>query len=132
MAGAVTGISNAPAGALRETFTDYLPPYIYLLVLVVSLKKLLPDPVLAIKLISIAFDYAMAAVMFRLVRARYPAGYLPVLGYASVLLAPTVICNSGVWGQADAIYTIFLLACLHLCCTDRRVISPEPAHRAIP
>jgi Gpi18-like mannosyltransferase len=41
--------------------------------------------------------------IYRLLRLRYPTGWVPPIG-AVVVLLPTVVLNGAMWGQADATY----------------------------
>jgi Gpi18-like mannosyltransferase len=41
----------------------------------------------------------------------------------TVLIAPTVVCNSGMWGQADSIYAGLLLACIFLLMQGRGALA---------
>ncbi|HEX5809070.1 MAG TPA: hypothetical protein VFY25_10430, partial [Anaerolineales bacterium] len=97
--------------ALRQPFSNYTPPYLYLLYLATRTNGLIPD-VVAIKLISIFFDLVNAFLVYKILKIRYPDGMLAWMGAAVFLVLPTVLLNSAYWGQADAIYTCFLLACL--------------------
>lgn len=100
--------------ALGDNFANYTPPYTYLLVLATYLDGIVAHGT-AIKLISIVFDFFAAFTMYHLVRLNYPQGWVPVLAFASVLLAPTVIVNSAMWGQCDVIYSAFLLVFVYFC-----------------
>ena len=111
-------VSHGGIHALRDPFSDYNLPYLYLLTAATYFHGAVP-PLAAIKTISIAGDFAAAAAMFRLVRLRYPAGDVPWLAYGAVLLAPTVVLNSAAWGQCDSIYTACLIACVYSACRDR-------------
>lgn len=108
--------------ALGEAFSNYTPPYTYLLVAATYLHPWVPK-VVAIKAISGGFDFLAAIVMYRLVRLRYPSGALPWLAYGAVLYAPTVIINSSVWGQCDIIYATFLLATVYFICRRRPLLA---------
>jgi Gpi18-like mannosyltransferase len=83
---------------------------------------LIPD-VVAIKLISIFFDLVNAFLVLKILKIRYPDGIQAWMGAALFLALPTVFLNSAYWGQADAIYTCFLLACLLFLLKDQ----PLPA-----
>ena len=98
--------------ALRGDFSNYNPPYLYLLYLVV---RFLPgmEKVAAIKIPSIIADYVCAAFVYGIIRQRTGDKLVPVLGYMATLLAPVVILNSSFWGQADSIYTAGLLGCVY-------------------
>lgn len=90
--------------ALRYDFANYNEPYLYLLVLL----SYTPLPSLyAIKLISVVFDLLLGFFAYRIVELRRPGTWWPLLAGALVLYLPTVVMNSSVWGQADAIYSAF-------------------------
>ncbi len=112
--------------AFREAFSNYTPPYLYLLALAALTRGLLAK-VTAIKLIAILFDLLNVFLIYRLIRLKYPSGPIPALGAAGFFLLPTVILNSAWWGQADSIYTCFLLACLYFLLLGR----PLPAMLAL-
>jgi Gpi18-like mannosyltransferase len=113
---------HGPLVGLGKDFYNYTPPYLYLLALATYTSEFLA-PVTAVKLISTAFDIFAAYMIFKIVRLTYRQGYLPHLAAAAYFAAPTVIANTGVWGQADSTYAAFLLAFLYLVLIDR----PLPA-----
>ncbi|MET9401194.1 glycosyltransferase 87 family protein [Kitasatospora sp. NPDC002965] len=109
---------NGGFAALSDMeFSDYNAPYLY----VMAALTYLPVPALAgIKWASILFDLALASYAFRIVALRRPRRLRPALGAAVVvLLLPTVVVNSGWWGQADAIFTTFLVGGLYHLLRDR-------------
>ncbi|MGI5128816.1 hypothetical protein ACQEVB_18565 [Pseudonocardia sp. CA-107938] len=90
--------------ALAHRFSDYNVPYLYLL----ALLTYLPVPALVgVKIISVAFDLVLAYFVHRIVALRHGGSRLPSLAAVVVLFLPTVAVNSGMWGQADAIYAAF-------------------------
>ncbi len=103
---------------LGKDFYNYTPPYLYLLA-VATLTSAFVSAVTAIKLIATAFDIYGAFMIYKIVRLKYPDGYLPFLAAAIFFSAPTVVANSGVWGQADSTYTAFLLTCLYFLLVSR-------------
>jgi Gpi18-like mannosyltransferase len=98
--------------ALGGDFSNYNPPYLYVLYLVV---RFLPhmERVAAIKVPSIIMDFVCAGFVYAIIRLRTGSRLAPLLGYMATLLAPVVILNSSFWGQADSIYTAGLLACVY-------------------
>src|ERR1700676_623493 len=102
--------------------SNYTPPYLYLLYLTSVAFPHLPA-LMAIQIPSTAFDLVCAGLVSLLVRIRYRTGLLPVWAALTVLIAPTVICNSGMWGQADSIYAGFLLACILLLMQGRGALA---------
>lgn len=75
------------------------------------MAKIPLDPVYLYKLLSIIFDYILAAgsalVIWHLSdrKALWPA----IITYCAVLLSPIVILNSAAWGQCDSIYCCFII-----------------------
>jgi Gpi18-like mannosyltransferase len=88
---------------------DYTPPYLYALY---AVSKLFPNlsAVVATKAPQSVADFACAGVAALITRERWPRSIGPSLGaFAAVLLFPTVVVNSALWGQSDSLYTSFLL-----------------------
>jgi len=106
-----SAVQHQGFAAAGTPVANYTPPYLYLLYWTSAVFPRLP-PVMAVKLPSIAFDLVCAGAVFQIVRLRYRTGLVPVWSALTVLLAPTVVCNSGMWGQADSIYAAFLLVCI--------------------
>ena len=110
-------------GALKFNFSEYNTPYLYLLVLAYYLVPKLSSLVV-IKSISIFFDFFGAFFAAKLVQLKYPSSqWFSVATFAAVLLAPTVVVNSAAWGQADMIYTSFLLAFLYYLIKRKEVLA---------
>src|ERR1044071_3788112 len=94
----------------KTGFSDYTPPYLYLL----WLLTYLPVPKLyAIKSIGLLSDFVLALLGLLVVRLKYDRRPVWLAAFAAVLFAPTIFFNSALWGQCDAIYTAFLLAALY-------------------
>jgi len=94
----------------KTGFSDYAPPYLYLLWLATHLPL---SKLYAIKSISLIGDFALAFVVLLLVKLRYDRRPVWLAAFAAVLFAPSIFFNSALWGQCDAIYTTFLLAALY-------------------
>ncbi len=108
--------------AFAHDFANYNPPYLYLMAILSFVFPFLPK-IVAIKSISVVFDLMLGGFVYKLIHLKYPGSILPVFGYLAVLFAPTVFLNSSCWGQADAIYTTFLVACLYWICTGRHWLA---------
>lgn len=108
--------------AAGTSVSNYTPSYLYFLYLT---SLVFPNlaPVMAIKIPSIVFDFVCAWFVYRIVRLKYPEGRAPIFSFIAVLLAPTVVANSGLWGQADSIYTAMLLACVYFLMIGRAVLA---------
>ena len=96
--------------ALGTDFSNYNPPYLYLL----AIAAHLPIPgILAIKLFSFIGDFLLAYVVFLILKSKDPhAQAIPLIGFFGTLFLPTVILNSTFWGQCDVLYTLFIFASL--------------------
>jgi len=96
---------------LATDFSNYNPPYLYLLWLA-SLVFGPDQALLAIKCIGIAADIGLCVAVALLVRrCSYPA--TPLLRPFAVLwCVPTVVLNSSVWSQCDALYAAFVVGAL--------------------
>lgn len=88
---------------------DYTPAYIGILVVAHPVLGWL-TPVVAIKLISVVGDIACAMLVGRIVRRFRPDPAYGRLAFAVVVLLPTVITDSSVFGQVDSLYAALLLA----------------------
>ena len=106
--------------AWGQRFSNYNPPYLYLLSLPAFFLSGLSSQV-AIKLVSTIFDFVLAFFVYKCVALQYKRTVTtPCLAALVTLLAPFVVLNSSAWGQADSIYTAFLVACLYALLRERQ------------
>lgn len=104
--------------ALSGQIGDYNITYQFL----ICLLSYLPfEPLYLIKGLSIVFDYALAIVCAGFARdiAGGNAKKIWALTYGIILMLPTSIINSALWGQCDSIYTTFLVMSLWLLWKER-------------
>lgn len=102
---------------LGQSFSNYTPPYLYLLAVSSNLPL---EPLRAVKLISLLADAALVLASLAVLRALVPGSRRRhLLGAGLVLLGPTVVMNGALWGQVDALYTAPLLGAL-ACAVRRR------------
>ncbi len=106
--------------SFSQSFSNYNVPYLYLLYLVIRFFPALPS-LIATKIPSLLADFVMAWLTYRIVRIRYGNSMIPMLAAFAVLFAPTIVLNSAFWGQADALYTAALVACLYCLLLRREV-----------
>ncbi|HTX93295.1 MAG TPA: hypothetical protein VMC09_18915 [Anaerolineales bacterium] len=95
--------------ALGQDFSNYAPPYLYMLYLV-SLVFPRVASVTAVKLPAIICDFVCAAYVYKVVRLKYAEGPIPIFAFLAILFAPTVVLNSAAWSQIESIYTAALVA----------------------
>ena len=117
-------VENGYFAALQYDFSNYNVPYLYLLA---AMAALLPGlhSLVAVKAISMFFDFALAYFVYRCVEHKHRGSksVVPILAGLATLLAPTVVLNSAAWAQADAIYTTFLVACLYFLLAGRQAAA---------
>jgi Gpi18-like mannosyltransferase len=105
-------IQRHGARALSGEYSLFTPPQLYILFLTTLLPHGL-GPVAIIKLVSIAFTLAGAAVFAGLLRDVTGRPRLALLAGCAFPLVPSVALNAGWWGQCDIVCTTFLLGCFH-------------------
>ena len=108
-------------GALGHAFTNYTPVFSYLLLVATAFDGVAP-PLTLVKAISFAFEFGCAVLASRLVGLVDPRPIKAALAFAAVWTAPSVLHNGSVWGQADSIWTFFVLLAL-LCCARGGMIT---------
>ncbi len=112
--------ANGYFSALGERFHNYPPAYLYVLAATAKFLPWLPT-IVAIKSTSIAADFVLAFLVGKCVAVAHPrSATMPALAFVATLLAPTVVLNSAMWGQCDAIFTSFLVASLHCLLVGRQ------------
>ncbi|HEY9152796.1 MAG TPA: hypothetical protein VIN60_07915 [Anaerolineales bacterium] len=98
--------------AFSQNFSNYNPPYLYLLYVIIRFFPDLPG-VIATKLPSLIADFVGAGLAYKIVNIQYPKSPIPMFAIFAILFAPTIVLNSAFWGQADALYTVGLIACIY-------------------
>lgn len=93
--------------ALKSGSIDYNVPYIYFLWLVTKLPY---DRVWAIKSLSILCDYGCALAAGLIVWRIHRSALRAAATSFAILVTPTVVFNSALWGQSDMVYTAPLVA----------------------
>ena len=114
---------NHGIGALAEAFTNYTPFYSYLLLIAARLDGL-GQPLSLVKAISAVFEFGCAIVVAQMVWRATRVPLRASMAFCSVWLAPTVLFNGAMWGQADSIWTFFTLISVALFMRDRNGVPP--------
>src|SRR3989442_398098 len=102
--------------AFKYNFSNYNPPYLYLLALTTYLPI---QKLVAIKTLSVVFDGVLGLFACLILSLRYRRAYAAIIGVLVILFAPTIVINSSAWGQSDAIYTAFCLGSLYFLLKER-------------
>jgi len=110
-------------GGLTEAFTNYTPFYSYLL-LIAARFDWLGQPLSLVKMISAIFEFGCAVVVARMVWRVTSAPLRASLAFCAVWLAPTVLFNGAMWGQADSIWAFFALISVAMFMRDRNGVVP--------
>jgi Gpi18-like mannosyltransferase len=106
--------------ALKFSFADYTPPYLYWLVIAATWLSGLPK-ILAIKLFAMMVDFLCGYLTYKIVQLKYPKSKMPIWAFLAVVLSPTVIYNSSLWGQCDVIYTTGLIGCIYFLSIQKQI-----------
>lgn len=114
--------SHGGFSALKYSFADYTPPYLYWILISATLLSGLPK-IFAIKLFAITVDFLCAFLTYKIVKLKYLEGKIPIFAFLAVILSPSVICNSAIWGQCDVIYTTGLIACIYFLSLQKQVLA---------
>lgn len=108
---------------LAEAFTNYTPIYSYLL-LIATWFDGLGQPLSLVKMISALFEFGCATVVARMVWRFTSVALRASLAFCAVWLAPTVLFNGAMWGQADSIWTFFALVSVAMFMRHRNGVLP--------
>ena len=106
-----TTLCQGGFATFATNFSNYSPPYLYLLWLASHVFG--PShPLLAIKYVGITCDVGLCACVGLLVE-RCSSPVVPwERTFAITWCIPTVVANSSIWGQCDALYAAFVVGAL--------------------
>jgi len=108
------GIASIAGG-----FSEYPPPYVYLL----NLVAWIPNDVIAVKLANAPFVISCAWGIGALVRNISGERDRGIIAAAVTLICPTLLINSFAHGQCDAIFTSFLIWFVYFAIRDRPAVA---------
>lgn len=74
--------------------------------------------IVSIKVISIFFDFVLAAAIYKIVRLKY-GSLVSWSAFFAALFAPTVMLNSALWAQCDVIFASFVLGSIYFLMTGK-------------
>lgn len=110
-------------GGLAETFTNYSPFYSYLLLIATRFDGL-AQPLSLVKALSAIFELGCAIVVALMVWRATRVPLRAAMAFCAIWLAPTVLFNGAMWGQADAIWTFFALLSVAMFMRNRNGVLP--------
>lgn len=110
------------ANGLSQQVGDYNLLYQALIALLTFLPL---EPLHAYKLLSVVFDYVLAAGAGFLTASMVKQDKLwkGTIAFGAVLLSPLVVLNSAAWAQCDAIYTCFGVLSLLALYKERHILA---------
>jgi Gpi18-like mannosyltransferase len=110
---------NGFRGLSNSDFSNYSPPYLYLLWFCTWLFPQ-AEPFLVIKLIPTLFDVFSAFLVYKIACIKLE-GDKPIFASALFFSLPTIMFNSTGWGQVDSLYGSFLLLCFYFLLNNKSV-----------
>lgn len=110
--------SHGGFAALADPFSEYAPPYLYLLAASTYLSLPVGDQVL-VKLINVPFVLIIALSIFGIARHFDLSRNAAAVAAGGALVLPTLGINAFIWGQADAVYVSLLLLAVLLVLKQR-------------
>lgn len=88
--------------------SNYNVPYLYLLWFMSNFPL---EPIIGVKLITIAFELLFCVLVYFIAREHYRKGsFVPLMLAIGALFVPTIFLQGALWGQCDIIYVTFLVA----------------------
>jgi Gpi18-like mannosyltransferase len=116
--------SEPGLGAFKTTFANYAPLYLYFIKGLTFLSAL--PPLLSVKLLSALFDVIIALIICAILRATHEERFSTsrlFLTFAIVVSIPTLILNSSLWAQCDALYAAGIVGSLYFIMKDKPLAS---------
>ena len=114
--------NNSGMYGLNKNVGNYNVPYQILL----AMLSYLPfNPLYMIKIVSIIFDYVLGISAVLIVKQviNKKDSIIPNIVYCFIIMLPTVILNSSMWGQCDSIYTSFILLSIYYMLKNKSINS---------
>ena len=89
---------------------NYNQPYMYILNIIARVNF---SDLYLIKSVSVIFDFLLAFFVMKIVSLRTESMNLRIMAFMLTLAIPTVVLNSSMWGQCDAIYSAFAIGAVY-------------------
>ena len=105
---------------LASQVGNYNIPY---QIIIFLLSRTNMEPVIAYKLVSIVFDFALALSAALLTRSLSKSKFAPLIAYAAVLCSFNTWLNSCFWGQCDSIYVTFIVLAIFFLFKEKHIPS---------
>ena len=109
-----------------DMFHDYPPGYMYVLYVIGALQKLFGFSVVAsyvlVKLPAIICDIITGVIIYKIAKKRFSDSISTVLA-CLYMFNPAAILNCSLWGQVDAVYTLFALLMIYFISEKKMFVS---------
>lgn len=109
-----------------DMFHDYPPGYMFILYIVGALQKLFGFSggvqYVIIKLPAIICDILTGILIYKISKKKFSDGISTILA-SLYLFNPAAILNCSLWGQVDAVYTLFVLLMVYFITEKKMIIS---------
>lgn len=109
-----------------DMFHDYPPGYMYVLYAIGALQKLFGfsggASYVLIKLPAIICDIITGIIIYKIAKKKFSDGISTVLA-CLYLFNPAAILNCSLWGQVDAVYTLFALLMIYFISEKKMLVS---------
>lgn len=109
-----------------DMFHDYPPGYMYVLYVIGAVQKLFGFSggvsYALIKLPAIICDIATGILIYKIAKCKFSDSISTVIA-ALYVFNPATILNCSLWGQVDAVYTLFILFMLYLISEKKMIAS---------
>ena len=109
--------------ALGLNFSDYSPPYLYLLSVASLAERFGCRPAGAIRGIAVAGTAVAGIMVASFARACGWRGKKAIIVAVTFFALPEMVVNGLVWGQCDAFYTLFLVAFVYFVTQGRGMVA---------
>lgn len=103
--------------AYRYDFSNYSPLYTYILGFIVKSRSM--DWGVGIKIVSSLFDYLLAFYVYKIIALKHGKNLWAILAGCTISILPTVLTNSALWGQCDAIYVSIVVMSIYYVLKDK-------------
>ena len=109
--------------AFRTPFSDYSPIYLYILKLLTLINV---SSLYSIKTLSVCFDGVTAAFASGILRHLNPGQVSKAqrfFWFSAMFSIPTILINSSMWGQTDALYAAAIMGTAYYLFRERPIIA---------
>jgi len=101
---------------LRAEVGNYNPPHMYIFNIIARINVY---DLYLIKIVSVFFDFLIAFFVMKIVSLKTESLNMHILAFLLTLAIPTVVLNSSMWAQCDAVYVAFAIGAFYFALSGR-------------